>query len=458
MSRPRHDAAMTDEDAGNLRQQSRQGPIGRYTGLLSRGTVTRIGMPGAVMLLVGVGGAVTECWLFIRRGDLSLVGIGSTDMRVHGDFDTFWRSARALLNGTDIYSTAAQNPNLDPPLLTFLMAPLGLFSPMSSYRLFVLVTVVLVVGTMLAISTELRLRGGMTSATTIAALLSAPVLATLRLGQIYGLLMAGLAAAWIAGRREHPLLEGMALGLVVAIKPSLAPALLLPILRRLWLTFGAAMATGAVATLVGALAAGPASFFEWLRLILGLPVQTYFVNASLPGTLLRLTSVNQWSRPLVKLPGGLQIGVALGVAAVAATAWVIRKPSRQGVPDPAVWALVAASLLASPLSWHTYLVLLMPGLLVLLSLGRWPAVLLALGLSSIGEEWPSLWSSALPLSLYCGILLAYWVMLLLATRPVVGSDCRVQSPRPGQKVGPITSAAAPASHRRTEEHGSSPSV
>lgn len=440
---------MTDDEADDIRQQPTRQPrsrlLSRHTRRLSRNALARIGMPGVVMLLVGVGAAVTEGWLFIRQGNLSLVGIGSTDMRVHGDFDTFWRSARALLNGSDIYATAAENPNLDPPLLTFLMAPLGLFSAVSSYRLFVLVTVVLVVASMLAISTELRLRADMTSIATIAALLSAPALTTLRLGQIYGLLMAGLAVAWIAGRREHPLIEGMALGLVVAIKPSLAPVLLLPVLRRQWSTFGAAVATGAAATLVGALSAGAASFVEWLRLILRVPVQTYFVNASLPGSLLRLTSVNQWSRPLVELPGGLQIGVGLGLAALAATAWVIRTPSRHGVPDPAMWALVAASLLASPLSWHTYLVLLMPGLLVLLSLGRWPAALLALGLSSIGEEWPSLWSSALPLSLYCGILLAYWVVLLLATRAAVGTDCRVQSPRPRRKVDLVTSAGTSTS-------------
>jgi len=128
-----------------------------------------------------------------------------------------------------------------------------------------------------------------------------------------------------------------------------------------------------------------------------------------------LTSANQGSRPIAHIPGGLQIGVALGVAltaAVVATAWVIGKPSRHGVPDPAVWALVAASLLASPLSWHLSL------------------VLLALGLSSIGEEWPSLWSSALPLPLYCGILLVYWVMLLLATRSALGTN--VVSNCPGQ--------------------------
>jgi alpha-1,2-mannosyltransferase len=85
------------------------------------------------MLLVGALATVTAGWLFIRRGSLSVAGIASPEMPVHGDFDTFWRSARALLNGTDIYQTAAENPNLIPPLVTLLIAPLGLLDFLPAY-------------------------------------------------------------------------------------------------------------------------------------------------------------------------------------------------------------------------------------------------------------------------------------------------------------------------------------
>ncbi len=386
----------------------------------------RVGKRDVAMLLVGALATVTASWLFIRRGSLSVAGIASPEMPVHGDFDTFWRSARALLNGTDIYQTAAENPNLNPPLVTLLVAPLGLLDFLPAYRLFVLITIALVVASMLAVAAELRLRTGSTATVTIAALLSSPMLATLRLGQIYGLLMAGLVAAWIAGRREHPLLEGVALGLVVAMKPTLAPVLLLPALRSRWPTLGAALATGVGATVVGAFAAGPASFFVWIRLSVSTPVVTYFANAALPGTVVRLTSLNAWSRPVTELPGGLQIGVALGLAVLGGSAWVVRKPMRDATPDPAFWAITAAALLVSPIAWYTYLLLLMPGLLVLLALGRWPMVVLALGLSLIGEEWPALWNSAFPLSLYCGILLTYWAVLLSAAGPSVRA---VPSPR-----------------------------
>jgi len=366
------------------------------------------------LLLIGVTATATAGWLFIRQGSLSLSGIMSTDMRVHGDFDTFWRSARALLDRTDIYRTGAVNPNLDPPLLTFLIAPFGIVKPLSAYRLFTLITVALVVGSMVAVAAELRLRAGATTIVTVATLMSSPVLATLRLGQIYGFLMAGLAAAWIAGRRGHPLLEGVALGLVVALKPTFAPVLLLPALRGRWPTLVTAVATGTIATLVSTIAAGPPSFFEWLRLLRGIPVVTYFVNASLPGTVVRLTSLNPWSDPLTVLAGGFTIGVVFGLFILVGSAWAVRKSTRHDDPDPALWVLAAASMLASPLTWSTYIVVLMPGLLVLVALGRWPAVVMALGLSLIGEEWPALWHSAVPLSLYCGILLTYWAALLWA--------------------------------------------
>lgn len=49
---------------------------------------------------------------------------------------------------------------------------------------------------------------------------------------------------------------------------------------------------------------------------------------------------------------------------------------------------------------------------------RWPVIALLLALSLIGMEWPPLWYgddkivAALPVSLYCAILLAYWGALL----------------------------------------------
>jgi alpha-1,2-mannosyltransferase len=390
--------------------------VGNYCTYLHRFRTSAL----VIVVLLAVAAFGTAATLWVTHGSFVLERLPSTDPAIHSDFDTFWRSTRALLAGQDIYRTGAGFPNLNPPLLTVLIAPLGLLEFLPAYRLFVLVTVVLVVATMAAVAIELRAAAAAAVPVTVAVLLSSPVLATLGLGQVYGLLTAGLAAAWILHRHGRLALEGAVIGLVVALKPSLAPVLLIPVLRRQWPTLAVALVTGVTATIAGWAIAGRESLPEWVNLLVGNPVQTYWDNASLPGALLRLTSATDWGRPLVELPGGTVLGLVLGGVLLVLTAWLTRRPPASG-PDTALWSMTAASLLVSPLSWHNYLMLLMPGVLVLVTRGRWQVAALLLSLAMIGMEWPTIWygkdgtASAVPLSLYCAILLTYWAALL--TRP-----------------------------------------
>ena len=62
-------------------------------------------------------------------------------------------------------------------------------------------------------------------------------------------------------------------------------------------------------------------------------------------------------------------------------------------PEVGLWVLVAASLLASPIAWHNYLVLLGPGILLLLARGRAAPAFLLLALQSIPAQWPLLWNT-----------------------------------------------------------------
>jgi hypothetical protein len=255
------------------------------------------------------------------------------------------------------------------------------------------------------------------------ALVSSPVVATLGLGQIYPLLTAGLTAAWLLHRKGLLTWEGVVIGLAVALKPSLAPLLLVPTLRRQWPTVGAALLAASGATVAAWVVAGSQSTPEWARLLIDNGPVTYFDNASLPGALLRLTSATEWGRPLVEIPDGTAIGLALGGLVLAVTAWLVRRPPAAG-PDLALWAMAAASLLASPLSWFTYLTVLMPSVLLVVARGRWPVAALLLSLTLIGMEWPPFWygpdgtASAVPLSLYCALLLTYWAAFLQRPAPV----------------------------------------
>lgn len=398
----------------------------------------RLAWRGVALLLAAVA-LTTAGSLYVLHGSFVLNRIASGDEMMHTDFETFWRSAVAFLAGGDIYHTDADLPNLNPPVLTLLMAPLGMLGFWAAYRLFVLVTVVLVVGSMALVAAELRVRPAAAVTVTAAVLVSSPVLATLGLGQVYGLLMAGLAAATVLGRRGRTALEGVALGITVALKPSLAPVLLVPLVRRRWDTLGAGIAAGGLATVVGWVAAGPRSLPDWVVLVFTHQVQAYFDNASLPGAILRLTSDSGWGRPVVEIPDGATIGLVVGLALIGLTVWLTRRPVAG--PDTAIWAMAGAALLASPLSWHNYLMVLMPGVLALVAGGRWPVAALLLALALIGMEWPPAWygpdgtASAVPLSLYCAILVLYWWALLPWVASNSPGDPRPLIPvQPGERL------------------------
>jgi hypothetical protein len=78
---------------------------------------------------------------------------------------------------------------------------------------------------------------------------------------------------------------------------------------------------------------------------------------------------------------------------------------------------------------------------VLFTRGQWPVVTLMLALAMIGKEWPLIWygsdntALALPLSLYCGILLTYWMALL----PSAGEGMR----RGAGSGGSLTTTGSP---------------
>ena len=363
---------------------------------------------GAVVLAVAA--LVLSVVLHATHPTALVTLLPSTDMReLHVDFDTFWHSAVALVHGDDIYATGAKLRNLNPPVLSVVLAPLAGLDPLVAYRIFALLTLLLVLGAVLVVCRELRLGRGWTVGAMLAMLVSSPLHGTLVLGQIYGLLLVALVAGWIADRHGRAVLGGVLYGVAVALKPSLAPVLLLPLVQRRWPSFWAGVGGAAGATVVGAIAAGPSSALEWVRIGFGEPVPDVLDNAALPALALRLG-----------LPSA--VGTVLGAVVLIGTlVWIARhRGTDPGATAP--WAVIAAGLLMSPISWHNYLLLLWPGILVVVArstAGRtaraWAAALLALPV--IPVSWGDLWSDGSPWSplgrsLYCAILVAYWLTLL----------------------------------------------
>lgn len=371
---------------------------------------------------------VTAVVLDIRHPDVLLRLIPSTDMReLHVDFDTFWHSAVAMVNGTDIYDTPAKLHNLNPPLMTVLLSPFAPMDEVTAYRIWVVLTTLMVAGSILAVARELRLRAVFTVPALLAVLASSPLHGTLVLGQIYPVLLVGLVAGWIAERRGHPVLAAVLFGVTVALKPSLAPLLLLPAVQRRWVPLRAGILSAAVASLVGVLVAGPSSALGWLRIAFSEPVPDTVDNASLPGLAVRFG-----------LPSS--IGMAVGLVVLVGTlVWCGRHRDRIDPAGTVLWAVVAAGLLLSPIAWHNYLMLLFPGALMLITLGRGAATAVMLAVAVIPVSWNADWPAegvgqAVGRSLYFLVLLGYWTVLLRSAPSV-----------PVEDVAPVGSVAVAGS-------------
>jgi hypothetical protein len=356
---------------------------------------------------------VVVAWLNYRYSEDSLNRIATGSMNVHADFETFWESAYALLSGEPVYDTGARLENLNPPLWVLLTAPLALLTQLEAYRLFTLIMLAVSVGTLSWMAGESRLGSGAAVVVSVALVLSSPLMSTFGLGQMYPVLAFGLVGAWAADRRGMGVVSGVFLGVGAALKPTLVLVLLWPLFRRRWETLGAAVLSGAGATLLGFVAAGPKATFDYARTLLGESVNGYWDNASLHSTAIRFFTENDYAESLAELPWAVPVVQALAVGLVILTAFLVRGGTEWGL-----WAVVAASLLASPVAWNNYLVLLAPAVMLLFARGRYAPGALLIGLQLVPARWPLFWSgqetllATLALSLYTFILLAHWLSLL----------------------------------------------
>ena len=99
----------------------------------------------AVLITAGFWVLAASLWMQVGFMGAALGRISTGSMEVHVDFDSFWHSARAMLEGRNIYDTGVELVNLNPPVWTVFISPLGLLEPLTAYRVFVLVSLVIAV-------------------------------------------------------------------------------------------------------------------------------------------------------------------------------------------------------------------------------------------------------------------------------------------------------------------------
>jgi len=241
----------------------------------------------------------------------------------------------------DIDGHAVPDLNLNPPLLLLLFQPMALLSPTSAFFIWTLVSFLLFIGTSAFLLWD---NPNMSDACIVLMMVGAPILDTLMLAQLYVLLYVLGAVAWWGLQNKRNLAAGVAIGILVAIKPIF-------ILWPVFLFLSGKRKLAAVSSTVALVASavplafyGYQVFFQWLTAVRDDQHYSEAFDVSIPAFARRL--------------GHGTLGeVIAGALLVALIIHAIR--AKPNVLNASGIAL-SASLLCSPLAWSQYALLLFP--------------------------------------------------------------------------------------------------
>ena len=270
------------------------------------------------------------------------------------DYGSFYASGRAASEGLDPYAIypltfhvvlpgfESWNPNLNPPVSLPLFEFFATANPHVGFRLwwaFSFVCYVAAVGLLLWRYGRNRWLAGLWAVS------MAGFWDTLALGQIYLVLVLAAVGAWLLLDRGRPILAGLLIGLVVAVKPNFLvwPALLLLAghVRPVAAAAGAALLLNLAALLIY----GAEVYLQWAALVLGDSERALFLtNASLSGLAQRL--------------GSPELGMLLSAGLLAVLAL---RAMRHGMSLEQASALgLLGAVMASPIAWVHYTLFLLP--------------------------------------------------------------------------------------------------
>jgi arabinofuranan 3-O-arabinosyltransferase len=153
------------------------------------------------------------------------------------------RAVHAFLHGGQVYTEKGAGDFLYPPSALLLLLPLGWLSITWAGRLFFIVDLatILCAAAVLLQVLGLRWRGPAGAITLFGLSLSYPVIFTIDAGNVNGPVLLGLAGFLLGALWGKWSAAGVCLGLTLALKPILAPVLLVVALYRRWKTLGFAL-------------------------------------------------------------------------------------------------------------------------------------------------------------------------------------------------------------------------
>jgi len=279
-------------------------------------------------------------WLLFAVTVLAIVlaNVPYETMDFHGFYESglAWREGRA-----DSGQAALVYPNLNPPTLAPIVAPLTYLPLRVAFWIWTTIGTLLLVD---AVRLAVRARGWSRRRllfVTGALLATLPAIGVWTAGQLTWVLAWLLTRAWLA---SSPARAGLWLAPAIAVKPPLAlMALLLP-----WPLWGVAGAVSAGLTLAAVALTGWGAWSDWLSLSGRVTWLGWVMNGSLWGWAIRIGSWDIPSATMRDVPAAT-IGIisALGAAAV----WLTTRTGG----DRRWAAALVTSLLVAPLGWVYYL-------------------------------------------------------------------------------------------------------
>ena len=288
------------------------------------------------------------------------------------DFGSFYASGLKLQNGENPYDpnseyifeinfteiqAGGKMVNLNPPISVVLFRMLSQFEPHRALAIWQIISALLYAGSILLLG--IHYRSHLSLPRFVWAFMLAGFWHTIILGQIYILLLAFAVIGWIALQRRQFLLAGVMIGLLIAVKPNFAIWSLFLLVAGYAVTFVASLATALLISFIPLVFYGSKIYMQWLDAS-ALSRETLIMPGN--NSILGLTSRFGDSSML--------IGIALSAVLVVVLLVLLKRSGINELepPEQASALGILASILASPISWTGYTILLLP---IFFSLRRW---------------------------------------------------------------------------------------
>jgi hypothetical protein len=387
--------------------------------------LARLALALAVVLLVAQIALLGVFWR-VMAGELHM-----------NDFGKFYYSARAYLEGRDMYgpTPATAIPvgegqtkefwNLNPPHFHLMILPLAVLPPAPALSLWFAVSAFCLTMSVLLIARELRIQWTPRKALIAAILVIVPsstgmVVLT---GQVTFVLVLPVTLAWIRARHQKWTEAAVYLGLAASVKPFLGIFLVHFLLRRR-IRAAAVMTSMAILPAVAGLAVfGAGAYRSWLGVATSVDWLWGPMNGSLGALIARSFGGSVAFVPLLDARELIPSATLVASAGVAALGIWRFSVSRAADEDLAFAGLIVTALLISPLGWMYYFALLAgPAAALWLSRRSRPIPYRNLCIAAAGpglllphlvtDNWADVpWGGATLGSLYTWTFLALWLAL-----------------------------------------------